>query len=125
MLIGQFKALLWYPSRIHKEQAMTITVEFSGPIAIIILLGGIDYSKQEEFLNANTQALSADQIREIHVDFSQATFLDSSAIRALIQLQKEADSRGKPLVLLNCNDNMRDVFEIGGFDRLFTFRTNP
>jgi anti-sigma B factor antagonist len=88
-------------------------------------LGGIDYSKQEEFLNANTQALSADQIREIHVDFSQATFLDSSAIRALIQLQKEADSRGKTLVLLNCNDNMRDVFEIGGFDRLFTFRTNP
>lgn len=50
--------------------------------------------------------------------------MDSSAIRALILMQKEADFRGKSLVLLNCNENMRDVFEIGGFDRLFTFRTN-
>jgi len=72
---------------------MTITVEFHGPIAIIILLGGIDYSAQEEFRNANTRALSTEWVREIHVDFAQATFLDSSAIRALILLQKEASSQ--------------------------------
>lgn len=101
---------------------MTITVEFHGPIAIIILLGGIDYSAQEEFRKANTQALSVEQVREIHVDFAQATFLDSSAIRALILLKKEAGTEGKDLVLLNCNDTMREVFEIGGFDRMFMFR---
>ena len=102
---------------------MTITVEFHGPIAIIILLGGIDYSSQEELRNAITQALSTEQVSDIHIDFTQATFLDSSAIRALIMLQKEAGSKGKSLVLLNCNDNMREVFEIGGFDKMFTFRT--
>lgn len=103
---------------------MTITVEFHGPIASIILLGGIDYSAQEEFRNANTKALSAEQVREIQVDFTKATFLDSSAIRALILLQKEAGSQSKSLVLLNCNDNMREIFEIGGFDRIFTFHTS-
>ena len=102
---------------------MTITVEFHGPIAIIILLGGIDYSSQEELRNGITKALSTEEVREIQVDFTKTSFLDSSAIRALILLQKEAGSRGKSLVLLNCNEYMRDIFEIGGFDRMFTFRT--
>lgn len=104
---------------------MTITVEFHGPIASIILLGGIDYSSQEEFRNAITKVLSEDQIREVHVDFTGATFLDSSAIRALLLLHKEASSKEVSLVLLNCSDNMLEIFEIGGFDRIFTFRTSP
>jgi anti-anti-sigma factor len=101
---------------------MTITVEFNGSIASIILSGGIDYSTQEEIRNANHKALSADQIREIHVNFAEVTFLDSSVIRALLMLQRETGANGKSLVLLNCNDNIREVFEIGGFDRMFTFR---
>lgn len=56
------------------------------------------------------------------MDFAKATFLDSSGIRALLMLQKEADTAGKSLVLLNCSENLRSVFEIGGFDRVFTFR---
>jgi anti-anti-sigma factor len=49
-------------------------------------------------------------------------FLDSSVIRALLVLRREADAAGKSLVLLNCNDTTREVFEIGGFDRMFNFR---
>lgn len=101
---------------------MTITVEFHGTIAIINLLGGVDYSTQEEIRNINNKALTADQVKEIHVNFAEVTFLDSSVIRALIMLQKEADAVGKTLVLLNCRDNHREIFEIGGFDRMFTFR---
>ena len=101
---------------------MTITVEFNGTIASIILSGGIDYSTQEEIRNANHKVLSADQVRVIHVDFAEVTFMDSSVIRALLILQRDADANGKSLVLLNCNDNMREVFEIGGFDKMFTFR---
>lgn len=101
---------------------MTITVEFNGGIASIVLSGGIDYSAQEAFKTANKQALSADGVTEIRVDFAKATFLDSSGIRALLMLQKGADTAGKSLVLLNCNEELRNIFEIGGFDRVFTFR---
>lgn len=101
---------------------MTITVEFTGTAARIVLSGGIDYATQEEFKNANRQALSTQGVREIQVDFAQATFLDSSAIRALLVLSKEAGGAGKSLVLVNCNDRMREIFEIGGFDKMFTFR---
>jgi HptB-dependent secretion and biofilm anti anti-sigma factor len=101
---------------------VTVTVEFRETTANIILSGNVDYSMQEEIRKANEQALSSKHVREICVDFADVTFLDSSVIRALLTLQKEADAAGKSLVLLNCKDNTREVFEIGGFDRMFKFR---
>lgn len=101
---------------------MTIAVEFTGTTARIVLSGGIDYATQEQFKSANRQALSAEGVREIQVDFTQATFLDSSGIRALLVLNKQANAAGRSLILMNCNDRMREIFEIGGFDKVFTFR---
>lgn len=101
---------------------MTVTTEFQGNAAIINLSGNVDYSSQEDIRKANRHALSNPQVREIQVNCAELTFLDSSVIRALLILKKEADEAGKSLILLNCNDNTREVFEIGGFDRMFTFR---
>lgn len=101
---------------------MTITVEFNNTVASIHLSGGIDYATQDQFRNANRQALSAQGVIEIHVDFAGATFLDSSGIRALLILKKEADAGNKSLILMNCNEYLRDIFEIGGFDKFFIFR---
>ena len=100
---------------------MSIAVEFNGNVASIILSGGIDYATQEEFKQANKQVLAKNGITEIQVDFAEASFLDSSGIRALILLQKQANTVGKSLILLNCNENMCEIFEIGGFDRIFKF----
>jgi stage II sporulation protein AA (anti-sigma F factor antagonist) len=107
---------------VYKEADMSVTIGFEGNTANIVLSGNIDYSMQEEIRTANQKALSNEQVKEICVDFREVTFLDSSVIRALLTLQKEADARGKSLVLLNCKDNTREVFEIGGFDRMFNFR---
>ena len=101
---------------------MTISVEFHGTIAIINISGGVDYSRQDEIKKANNQALSAEGVTEIHVNFAETTFMDSSGIRALLILQKEVDATGKTMALLNVSENMRDIFEIGGFDKVFTFR---
>jgi anti-anti-sigma factor len=113
---------LRYTLDVHKEPAMTITTQFHGKTATIVLSGNIDYSTQDEFRKANYQAVSGKQIEEVQVDFGAVTFLDSSAIRALIMLQKDTEATGKTLVLLNCTNNAREIFEIGGFDRMFTFR---
>jgi len=100
---------------------MSITVEFNGTVASIVLSGGIDYSTQDEFKQANHRVLSAEGVTDIRVDFAKASFLDSSGIRALIILQKEADAAGRSMTLLNCNENLCEIFEIGGFDKIFTF----
>ena len=101
---------------------MTITVEIQGPIASITLSGYVDYSNQEEIRNARDKVLSADHIQEIRVDFATVTFMDSAIIRTLLNLQRETGAQGKTLVLMNVNEYTREVFELGGFDKLFTFR---
>jgi anti-anti-sigma factor len=101
---------------------MSITVEINGTVANIILSGGIDYSTQEEFKSANKQALSVVSVTEIHVNFAETTFLDSSGIRALLMLNKEAHESGKSMIVFNVNENMREIFDIGGFDKVFTCR---
>lgn len=101
---------------------MSITVEFSGTVANIVLSGGIDYATQDDFKAANKQALSMDGVSEIHVDFAEATFLDSSGIRGLLILKKETDNSGKSLTLMNCNAYLMEIFEIGGFTKVFNFR---
>ena len=106
----------------NKEMAMTITVEIHETIASIALSGGIDYSRQNELKDAHKQVFSTNGITEIHVNFAETTFLDSSGIRALLLLQQEADESGKSLILLHVNEYMRDIFDIGGFDKVFTFR---
>lgn len=99
---------------------MTITVELHGRVATVFLSGGIDYSTQEEFRNAMNKAVSSKQVKEIQVNFADVTFMDSSGIRALLILQKNVEERGQTLVLTNCSSSMRELFELGGFDKMFT-----
>ena len=61
---------------------MSVELEIRGNVANITLSGNVDYSTQDEIRNANKQALSNKNVREIRVDFGQVTFLDSSVIRA-------------------------------------------
>lgn len=101
---------------------MSIAVQFRGPVARIILSGALDYSTQAEMREANKKVIEADQIREVHVDCAEITFIDSSGIRALFQLQKDAEAQARSVVLINCNNAVREIFEIGGFDKMFTMR---
>jgi anti-anti-sigma factor len=101
---------------------MSITVNVHGPIADIVLSGGIDYSTQEIFREASNTAVNAQNVREIQVHFADVTFIDSSCIRALLVLQKQAEERGISLSLLDCSSAIREIFEIGGFDKMFSIR---
>lgn len=110
-----------YALEVYKELTMIVTLDIQGPIASILLSGNVDYSTQEEIQDASRTALFDDQVREIHIDFADVRFVDSSILRALLILQRETHAKGKSLVLLSCKDYVREVFEIVGFDKLFTF----
>lgn len=99
---------------------MPAKVESSGEIARIILAGNLDFSNQENLVSAIDQALKIDSAKEIQVDMMDVIFIDSSAIRSLLNLQEMSKAKGKSLSLWNCNDQIRETFMIGGFDQLFT-----
>jgi anti-sigma B factor antagonist len=94
-------------------------VEVTGEIARIVLAGDIDFSTQENLGQAIAQALSIDPAKEIRVDMTNVTFIDSSVIRSLLKLQESANAKGKSISIWNCNDHIREIFVIGGFDLMF------
>lgn len=98
---------------------MPAIVEVTGEIARILLSGDVDFSTQENLGMAIDQALSTGLAKEIHVDMTNATFIDSSVIRALLKLQEDAIAKGKTMSIWNCNPQIREIFVIGGFDLMF------
>jgi|SRR5215208_6906931 len=98
---------------------MPTKVESMGAIARIVLSGIFDFSTQADLSGAIDKALSIPGATEIQVDMSTVAFIDSSAIRALLQLQETARASGKSLSIWNCNAQIRETFSIGGFDQLF------
>jgi len=98
---------------------MSARVEIENSTARIILTGDLDYSTQSDIHSAIDTALETDSIKDIQVDFTNTTFLDSSVIRALLALQKRAAMDNKPLTLMKCNESIREIFIIGGFDQIF------
>jgi len=101
---------------------MSATVEIRRNVARIILSGALDFSTQGDLHRAHEEALAADAVREIDIDLANVTFVDSSVIRAWLLLQQKAVTQGKVLVLLNIGDSIRAIFDIGGFDKVFTIR---
>lgn len=101
---------------------MPAILQVTGEVARIILAGDIDFSSQENLNQAIDQALNIDRAKEIRVDMTHAIFIDSSAIRALLKLQEKATSKGKSVSIWNCNDHIREIFVIGGFDQMFVIR---
>ena len=101
---------------------MTAQVEVTGEIVRILLAGDVDFSTQESLSNAIEEALTVDSAKEIQVDMTKAIFIDSSVIRALLKLQEKAKAKGKSMSIWNCNDHIREIFVIGGFDQMFVIR---
>jgi anti-anti-sigma factor len=97
-------------------------VENIGELTRILFYGDIDFSTQDNLSSAIQQALSIDGAKEIRVDMTNATFIDSSVIRSLLSLQEKARAQGKSFSIWNCNDHIREIFVIGGFDQMFVLR---
>ena len=101
---------------------MPATIESTGEIARIILSGDLDFSTQQHLGSAIDQALAVEAAKELHVDMAHVTFIDSSVIRTLVKLREMAIAQNKSLSIWNCNDQIREIFVIGGFDQMFVLR---
>ena len=101
---------------------MSISSEIRGEVGRIVLTEIFDFKVQDDFHQIMDEILNNNKIRQITVDMAGVTFIDSSGIRLLLLLNKNAVSAGKSLILTNCHDGLREIFSIGGFDSVLTIR---
>ena len=97
-----------------------IKTEQLGEDAYLISLSGeVDLYTAPDFKQQLLQVIG-DGARQVIVDFSQTTFIDSTTLGVLVGGVKRLRPNGGELLLV-CNDrNITKIFEITGLDRVFS-----
>jgi len=62
--------------------------------------------------------------RKLLINFERVLFMSSSALRALITLNKKVKESGAKLFLCGIDDNIMEAFRITRLDTIFTIKKN-
>jgi len=95
------------------------TEELANEAYVIALTGEVDLYTAPEFKQQLLEVIGQGA-KEVVVDFSDTTFIDSTTLGVLVGGVKRLRPNGGRLSLV-CNDrNITKIFEITGLDRVFT-----
>lgn len=98
---------------------LTVRAERQDCGALLHLSGELDLATIADLRAAAAGQLSAGDLRELVLDFTELTFLDSSGLGALLQIRGDALSRGVTFALVNVPAAPARVIGIAGLDSTF------
>jgi anti-sigma B factor antagonist len=90
----------------------------SGAKCVLTIRGDIDLASAHDFETCLRTALDGSP-SSITLDLAALTFIDSSGLRALMSVSKEAQSRGATLGLRNVPRHAQRVLDITGLSEWF------
>ena len=109
------------PSRYDQENELNFHIqdeEIDDQTHVIELGGEIDLYTAPEFKERMVQLIDGGK-KEIVVDLTQATFIDSTTLGVLVGGVKRLRPAGGSLTLVCTDENITKIFEITGLDRVF------
>jgi anti-sigma B factor antagonist len=95
------------------------TEHLDGGAYVISLAGEVDLYTAPDFKQQLLDVISQGG-REVIVDFSDTTFIDSTTLGVLVGGVKRLRSNDGQLSLVCSDRNITKIFEITGLDRVFT-----
>jgi anti-anti-sigma factor len=90
----------------------------SGAECVLTIRGDIDLASASDFETALRTALDAAP-SAIVIDLTELTFIDSSGLRVLVSLSKDAQSQGATIGLRNVPRHAQRVLDITGLTEWF------
>lgn len=99
---------------------METIIEEQGKIAIVTLKGRLETSESEEVQEKMT-SLYEKNLERIIIDCKDLEYIASSGLRILFLLLRKMKPKGTDVVIRNCSDLLKTVFDSTGFSLLFTF----
>ena len=87
----------------------------------VVLSGDIDLALRNALLDI-AEAFAQSQAREIDVDLSAVTFLDSTGLSFLVQLRNTCVERDGTVTLVAPSDAARRTLRLVAFDTMFSLR---
>ncbi|MBI3223015.1 MAG: STAS domain-containing protein [Nitrosomonadales bacterium] len=98
---------------------MAINVQTRESVATIAMSERFDFQVHREFKEAYVPLLANPAIREIEIDMSRLTYLDSSALGMLMLLRERALAENKSVRLSKPGKIVMQILEIANFGKLF------
>lgn len=96
---------------------MRMVTELMGIEAIVSLRGSLETTTAGEARLYLDDVLAAGA-RRLLIDLQHLAFMSSAGLRVLLVVAKSLEAQGGELRLCNLDSNVREVFEISGFDTL-------
>lgn len=100
---------------------MNTEIKIEGNIVRTSIIGRLDTINaakcEKDFL-----PLKENADKEVVLDCTKLEYISSSGLRFFLSLRKEVQAKGGNLVIENINDDIRNVFTITGFIKLFDIR---
>ncbi len=97
---------------------MKVEIKNEGNAVCAYLDGRLDTVSAAECEKDFTQLKDATS-QEIIVDCTNLEYISSSGLRLFLSLRKAVDANGRKLTIRHINDEIRNVFTITGFFKLF------
>ena len=85
---------------------------------IVYLIGELDHHSAQEVRHKIDDIIDRDAIKNLILDFSSVTFMDSSGIGVVIGRYKRMNSKNGKLAITSINKNIKRVFELSGIFRI-------
>jgi anti-sigma B factor antagonist len=92
-----------------------------GASTTITVVGELDLATVPALRARAKDALADPQVHGVTLDLAGLTFLDSTGLGCLVELQEIASSTTKRFRLRSVNDEATRVFALGGLSDYFTF----
>jgi anti-anti-sigma factor len=100
---------------------MEFAQEQAGDVVIAKLTGRLDSSSAQPAEESFTQLLGGGTPHLV-IDLSKLEYISSAGLRVLLVVAKKVQQAQGKLVLFGLVPNVREVFSISGFDKIFSIR---
>lgn len=97
---------------------MTITINEQDKKLVVTLVGDLDNMASSEAERSFAPIYDRSDC-DVVFDCSGLNYISSSGLRLMLNVYKHTRSNGHRAVLLNLNEEVMEVFAIGGFLQLF------
>ena len=104
---------------IYKEKIMEIKISQNDNIIIASLIGRLDTVAAQN-CEKDFKPIFDNADKSITLVLDKLDYVSSSGLRVLLNLRKEVAAKGGTLVLKNLTEEVKSVFVMTGFTKIFT-----
>ncbi|WP_405307325.1 STAS domain-containing protein [Methanobrevibacter sp.] len=99
---------------------MKMTKNYNEKELLLIIEGRMDTITSQELEKEINDELG--NFESLTLDLNDLKYISSAGLRVLIVTQKKLDSDNIPFTIINVNGTVREIFEMSGFDKIFTIK---